>query len=84
MKSKGSLSLEAMIAFIVFISFIGLFLNALSEQQLNAFNARDLIEAKSESIKCSQIIDSIYSNNAEKISEVKVDCFVEENQIKSR
>ena len=83
MKAKGAFSLEAMIAFIAFISFIGLFLNSLSEQQLLAFNARDLMEAKSECIKCSQIIDSIYSNNAAKISEIKVNCFVEENQLKS-
>ncbi|MBU1120439.1 hypothetical protein KJ660_01025 [Candidatus Micrarchaeota archaeon] len=81
---RGIASIDSMIAFTVFISVIGLFASGLMEQGEKIGELGDSIKAETDALNCSLLVNSIYANSGGKLNEVKVNCFVEENEVKSK
>lgn len=81
---SGIASIDSMIGFAVFISVIGFFVAGLMEQGEKIEELGDSIEAEADAMNCSLLVNSIYANSGGKLKEVKVNCFVEENGLKSK
>lgn len=77
------LNLEAIIALLVYFALIGLLANALTESNNSLGTKTDFLEAKANSLKCSIIADSVYSNAGGK-TKINENCFIEEGKIKSK
>jgi len=67
-------SIDAIIALCALTAAFGLIIGAVTEQKIAAENAKDSIRANALAKECGAIIDSIYSNSAEKyLGEIKCD-----------
>ncbi|VVB74540.1 Uncharacterised protein [uncultured archaeon] len=67
-------SIDAIIALLALTAAFGIIIGAINEQKGGVENAKDSIKANTLAKKCGTIIDSIYSNAAEKYSgEIKCD-----------
>jgi len=81
-KNKGIISFEAMISLAVFLALISAMFSALSIQGQKALSSKNFFEAKSSSLHCAELVNSIYSNSGGKFK-AKENCFVEEGKSKS-
>ncbi|MEW6294803.1 MAG: hypothetical protein AB1467_00725 [Candidatus Diapherotrites archaeon] len=81
-KSNGIISLEAMLSLAVFLGLISVMLSALSMQSQKALSAKNFFEAKSSSLRCAELVNSVFSNSGGKFK-VKENCFVEGGESKS-
>jgi len=67
-------SIDAIIALLALTAAFGIIIGAINEQKTGMENAKDSIKANALAKKCGAIIDSIYSNSAEKyLEEIKCD-----------
>ena len=58
-------SIDAVIALCAIIASTGLIIGVISVENTNAESAQNSLQAKTLAIKCSSIIDSMYSNNSQ-------------------
>jgi len=76
-------SIEALIAILALIASLGVLLETINLQEENFQNATNTIIAKTNSLNCAFIIDSIISNSAEKYNE-ELNCTANKNIVNSK
>ena len=76
-------SLEALIAILALTASLGVLLGTINLQKDNFQNATDTILAKTNSLNCAAIIDSIISNSAEKYN-LELNCDANKNKVNSK
>ena len=83
-KNRGQLQLEAIICLACFFALLSVSLHSLSQVSLQSSAAADAIAAKSNSLLCSTLIDSMYSNSAAQLAEEKLPCAIaQDGKVKS-
>ncbi|MDD3085477.1 MAG: hypothetical protein PHY04_00385 [Candidatus ainarchaeum sp.] len=76
-------SIEALLSLIAITISISILINAVILQEKNFQNASDSLNAKTNSMKCAFIIDSIVSNSAKQYNK-EINCNAIENKITSK
>lgn len=76
-------SLEALIAILALTTSMVLIIGTINLQTENFQNAKDIILAKTDSLICASIMDSIVSNSAEKYI-TQINCTAIQNTVSSK
>ncbi len=76
-------SIEALIAILALIASIGILIETVNLQKDNFQNAIDAITAKTNSLNCTFLIDSIISNSANNYSS-ELNCTANKNSVSSK
>jgi len=76
-------SIEALIAIIALTASLGILLQTINLQGENFQNATNILNAKTNSLNCAFIIDSIISNSAKEYND-KLNCTAKENIVNSK
>ena len=76
-------SLEALIAILALTASFGILLQSINLQKDNFQNATDIIFAKTNSLNCAFIIDSIISNSATEYTS-ELNCTANNNTVNSK
>jgi len=76
-------SIEALIAILALTASLGLLIETINLQKDNFQNATDTITAKTNSLNCAFIIDSIISNSAEEYA-LELNCDANKNKVNSK
>jgi archaellum component FlaF (FlaF/FlaG flagellin family) len=76
-------SIEALIAIIALIASMGILLQTINLQNETFQNATNILRAKTNSLNCAFIIDSIISNSAKEYTN-ELNCTAKENVVNSK
>jgi hypothetical protein len=82
-KQKGLAVIEAISILGIFLLFVSITLNSLNFQKNLGEKASNHLKAKSNSLFCSSLIDSFYSNQGSISKKIELNCFIESEKIKS-
>ncbi len=83
MMHRGQLQLEAIVCLACFFALLGTALHGLNHLKLQGMASAASVAAKSNSLLCATLIDSMYSNSVDSLADEKLPCIAEDGEAKS-